>query len=451
MEWSRGARCAAAFGGVVAAAVLSTTAWQPASAVPGPPAENPAAENPAAEAPASAGLSTALSDPVLAVQAAALPSGLKQAVRRDLGITPHEYLARARAAQAVADEAARLRRQDPDSFGAAWLTPAGTPTIAVTDAQAAQTVRKAGFTPAEVAAARKDTAPSVASPHTAAPRPMRFTSTMAGDEFLTGAGPAEQWTEYRSCSFGFTAFDAAGDPFALTAGHCDPSPRATGGPGAAGVHLRDGQSWRDGTRVGHFAESTVGQAPGYLDYAMVTLDPGAPTGLGTPQVRGEDGAAVTITGMAEPVAGADVCKFGEKSGFTCGTITAPEATVVVEDDQGDEVGRVSGFTTTVCTLTGDSGGPMLTGTRALGIVSASGFDPTQGCPAGLTSEDGPQSLGVPVGTILADADMDLTLRTVSDPGAPIPGGGDEGDGDDGDGDGGAPGMPAGSLGSLSGS
>src|SRR5699024_2430115 len=224
VERSRGARCAAAFGGVVAAAALSVTAWQPASAVPGP-----AAENPAAKAPAASGPSTALSDPVLAVRAAALPSGLTQAVRRDLGITPHQYLVRARAAQSVAHEADRLRRQDPDSFGAAWLTPDGTPTIAVTDAQAAQTVREAGFTPAEVPATRKDTAPSVASPHAASPKPMRFMATMAGDEFLTGAGPAEQWTEYRSCSFGFTAFDAAGGPFALTAGHCDPSPQATGG------------------------------------------------------------------------------------------------------------------------------------------------------------------------------------------------------------------------------
>ncbi|WP_182358769.1 hypothetical protein [Tomitella gaofuii] len=110
-------------GGAVAAATLSVTVWQPASAAP------------------QTDMTWSGTD---AAQATTLSAGPKEAVRRDLGISPREYVERAHDARAVSAEAQRLREDDPGAFGAAWLRQDGTPTIAVTAAAAAQEVHGGG-------------------------------------------------------------------------------------------------------------------------------------------------------------------------------------------------------------------------------------------------------------------------------------------------------------------
>ncbi|QDQ96170.1 S1 family peptidase [Tomitella fengzijianii] len=417
MERTRGARSAVVLGGVVAAAALSVTAWQPASAAPQ--------------------ADTAQAD---TAQAAELPPGLKDAVRRDLGISPQEYLERAHSARAVAGESQRLRNRDPQAFGAAWLAQDGTPIIAVTTATAAQEVRDAGFTPALVPATAKDSAP-----RTAAPRVLQLkASPIGGDEYITGAGPIAQWPGYTSCSLGFTAVDSAGEPYAISAGHCDPEPAAAGIAGASGVYLHDAPGFRDSTRIGRFDASTLSVGPEYLDYSVIAIDSGAPGSLAEPQVHGSGADRLAITGVASPaVVGTPVCKSGASSAYTCGEVLAADETVPVEDADGVVVGRVRGFITSVCTLSGDSGGPMFSGTAALGIVSASDFEDPQGCGIAPSGDDGPMTIGVPVRKILdavnAGPGEDLALRTASNPGPPIPAG---------DGGGGVPGVPAGSLASV---
>ena len=68
---------------------------------------------------------------------------------------------------------------------------------------------------------------------------------------------------------------------------------------------------------------------------------------------------------------------------------------------------VHGFASTACTLSGDSGGAIVTGTLALGINSGSNSAAATSCPEAnisLAPGGGTASLGIAVRDILADID-----------------------------------------------
>lgn len=111
---------------------------------------------------------------------------------------------------------------------------------------------------------------------------------------------------------------------------------------AAGVYQPKIGDLRNSVRVGSFSESGIGTAAGGLDYSVITLTPDATTGLGQPLVRGFGGSPLTITSTAVPVAGAPVCKSGQTSGYTCGTVEAVAAKVTLAGD-GGAVWSVNGF------------------------------------------------------------------------------------------------------------
>ncbi|MDH6677273.1 hypothetical protein M2284_001471 [Rhodococcus sp. LBL1] len=111
------------------------------------------------------------------------------------------------------------------------------------------------------------------------------------------------------------------------------------------------------------------------------------------------GKALTITGTAVPVVGAPVCKFGQTSGYTCGTVQDAAYSTDLYGN-GGESWRVHGFTHNACTLAGDSGGAIITGTRALGITSGSTVANAAGC-AQAAAAGGVLSFGIPVRDILA--------------------------------------------------
>ncbi|MFF1279155.1 trypsin-like serine protease [Streptomyces marokkonensis] len=173
------------------------------------------------------------------------------------------------------------------------------------------------------------------------------------------------------CSVGFsvTKGDRAG--FA-TAGHCGSQGATTTG--------------YDRTAQGTFQASTF---PG-KDMAWVAAnDQWTPT----PDVKAQGGQEVQVTGSAQALVGASVCRSGSTTGWHCGTIQQHDSSVRYAE------GTVDGLTrTTVCAEPGDSGGPYVTGAQAQGVTSGGSGD----CASGGTT------FYQPVNPILSDFGLTLT-------------------------------------------
>ena len=107
---------------------------------------------------------------------------------------------------------------------------------------------------------------------------------------------------------------------------------------------------------------------------------------------------LTVTGTAVPVVGAPVCKSGQSSYFTCGIVSADRIETQLVYPDGDST-TIRGFATTVCTLSGDSGGAIVTGTLALGVISGSNSAGAPDCVEAnlvLAPNGGTSSLGIPI-------------------------------------------------------
>ncbi|WP_170312889.1 S1 family peptidase [Prescottella subtropica] len=399
-----------------------------------------------------------------------LPADLVEAITRDLKISPQEYLDRAARAQELDAYAADFRASHPDEFAGAWMGQDGHPVVAVTTTAAAQTAARDGYrtrlTPVSLAGLENsladfnrwvtslpqqiasqigsatidllnnrlvvDIANSPAGrainlPTWLADVQVQLSSfgqvpvdrtTMGGDTYVTAPGAigTTDPADIGICSFGFNAVDRSGTPVNISAGHCDPAPGTK-----AGVYLPNREDVGASTRVGTFARSQVGGGE-FLDYSLIRLDDaGVRAGLDRPTVRGAGGSTLTVTGTAVPVVGAPICKSGQTSAFTCGVVSADrvEASLMMLDGTAR---TVRGFAGTACTLAGDSGGAIVTGTLALGITSGSNSSDAPNCTEAnlvLAIDGGTSNLGIPIQNITAAADASsgggfgagLSLRT----------------------------------------
>lgn len=360
--------------------------------------------------------------------AAVLPADLVAALERDLGMAPREYLQRAATAQQVGGFVAERRRSDPSGYAGAWLAADGTPTVAVTRTELATDVTDAGFR-AQVtpfgASFRDDGQVRPMPPNVrfeAASAVVSGVGPIGGDGYITTSVPIGQAPSYLVCSFGFTASDAAGRPLALSAGHCDPSPDATGTDAAAQVYEPEPSDLRASRRVGSFDVSGIGDTGGGLDYAVIALTEEAGAGaLGQPSVRGASGSVLALTGTGVPVAGAPVCKSGQTSGYTCGTVLSADYSTNMSGS-GAEMWAVRGFTHSACTLGGDSGGAIVSGSVALGITSGSSTASAPSCD--VVPGDEAMGLGMRIGDVLSRLNGPasscatgprIAVRTVTDP------------------------------------
>lgn len=403
--------------------------------------------------------------PGVSDQAAHLPIELIDALQRDLKLTPEEYLERSELAQRLAEFAAMAGAEFPDSFGGSWLDAAGIPVVGVAGphGDAFRTVvAEAGFTPRDVErsaqrldadrtaltdwiatlppeianlvhgvtvditsntvvlraddaadplldllppilreAARVVLGPALASlqPAPSGPQAAFFATSelLGGDAYdARGGGMGLR------CSLGFNAIDPAGAPVNISAGHCDPSPASAGSPQASRANAMVGNL--TGPTVGTF-EKTVLEG---MDYSIIRPTADAARLLANNRVRVPDAEPLSITGTADPVVGAPACKAGNTTGFNCGVVTDVGRTIEV----GNRV-ITNGFTTNMCALRGDSGGPIVTGTRALGIASASNVAFVGTCDADAVAQAtaaGPVLSATPITAILG-ANPGLRIRT----------------------------------------
>lgn len=410
--------------------------------------------------------SPAVAESGVSDQAAHLPIELIDALQRDLQLGPDQYLERSALAQKLAEFAEMARIQFPDAFAGAWIDQSGTPVIGLagTGRDAARAaVEQAGFTskdversqsqldstrtalsdwigtlPPEIAqfvrgvtvdianndvvvraddtagdlldvlppalreAARVVLGPAIGSLQPAAPGPMTaqysVDSFLGGDAYIANGGGMGL-----KCSLGFNAIDSNGSPVNISAGHCDPNRTFAGGEHASQVYSAVGDV--AGPMIGTFEKTNLDGA----DYSLIRPNAGIAQRFQSGAVRVPDAAPIGITGTANPVVGAPVCKAGQTSGYNCGVVTAVHQTVQVGQRTLND-----GFATNLCALQGDSGGPVITGTLALGISSASNVGDRGTCEiANLTAAvtgDTPELFATPINAIL-NQNPGLQIRT----------------------------------------
>lgn len=154
-----------------------------------------------------------------------------------------------------------------------------------------------------------------------------------------------------ACSVGFPVTQGG----FVTAGHC----------GDAGeITYFEPSQWTLGPKIGSFAASSF-PAPGQTgnDYAWVRVDAGHTL---VPAVDGYGKGDVTVRGSTEAAVGAAICRSGRTSGWRCGTIEAKNQTVSYST--GETILNLT--RTTACSEGGDSGGSFITGPgQAQGVLS----------------------------------------------------------------------------------
>ncbi|OKI63605.1 S1 family peptidase [Streptomyces sp. MJM1172] len=211
-----------------------------------------------------------------------------------------------------------------DVGGTAWHTDPATGTLVVsadstvTEASLAKIRREAG---ADAAALRIERIPG------------KLTKLVSGGDALY----ATSWR----CSLGFNVRSGS-TYYALTAGHC------TDGAGTW---------WSDSARTA-VVGSTVGSSFPTNDYGLIKYASNTPVPPGT--VGSQD-----ITSAVDPTLNMSVSRRGSTTGIHSGTVTGLNATV--NYGGGDIVYGM--IRTNVCAEPGDSGGPLYSGARAVGLTS----------------------------------------------------------------------------------
>lgn len=186
------------------------------------------------------------------------------------------------------------------------------------------------------------------------------------------------------CSVGF-AVTQSGDPGFATAGHC------SDGESGWTTYVSGGKR-QPATRIGSFAAASF---PGD-DRAWVRLDSGQSV---QPIVDGYSQSDVAVQGSAVAPVGSTVCRSGRTTGWHCGEVLAYNATVNYSGDVVQGLTHVK-----VCAEGGDSGGSFIDGGgQAQGVLSGGNYS-CKGNQAKLAN-----SYFQPIGEILQA--YNLTLLT----------------------------------------
>ncbi|GAB2514118.1 S1 family peptidase [Nocardia heshunensis] len=252
-------------------------------------------------------------------------------------------------------------------------------------------------------------------------------------------------TRFGKCSLGFNATDADGHDVAITAGHCDPNNLVDPAAKTTEPHkIYDYSSDGLGDELGYFASSVFGphdysilrinddQAARFRNNRVVggPADHAAPSPAATPGggssnstdrlASGSSGGlpafqtaltataaaeTIAVDGVAVPVTGMPACKSGSITGYTCGAVDMVDRTF---NEGGlpdtDRTVTVEGFfTVTTCSVQGDSGGSVLSGTKALGMISGGTSKNHQCTPSDILTSQ-------PIDTVLKE-NPGLSLRT----------------------------------------
>lgn len=228
-------------------------------------------------------------------------------------------------AQALDAAKSRIDRLSAPSGVGGWHVDPAANAVVVTVVRGRQSDNDVQRFLAQARAAGPVTAETVAT----APRTYAA-GTVGGDPYYTGNV---------RCSIGFSVHGGF-----VTAGHC----------GQAGAGVR---GW-DGSYIGNFQGSSFPDN----DYAWVNVGSGwwtVPVVLGWGTVSDQ-----LVRGSAEAPVGASVCRSGSTTHWHCGTVLAKNETVNYSQGAVHQMTKTS-----VCAEGGDSGGSFISGDQAQGVTS----------------------------------------------------------------------------------
>ncbi|WP_053691531.1 S1 family peptidase [Streptomyces sp. WM6372] len=223
--------------------------------------------------------------------------------------------------------------QRADVAGTAWYTDPASGTLVVT---ADSTVSAA-----DISKIRTEAGADAAA--------LRIERTPGKLRKLISGGDAIYTSGWR-CSLGFNV-RSGNTYYVLTAGHC------TDGAG----------TWWTNSSHTTTVGSTVGSSFPTNDYGLIKYASSSPVPPGT--VGSQD-----ITSAANATVGMSVTRRGSTTGTHGGSVTGLNATV--NYGGGDIVYGM--IRTNVCAEPGDSGGPLYSGSRAIGLTSGGSGDCTSG-------------------------------------------------------------------------
>lgn len=165
-------------------------------------------------------------------------------------------------------------------------------------------------------------------------------------------GDSLELTNGMECATGFNARTSSGRSIVLTAGHC-----LQGNPDAYTVAAY---------HTDYVGSTYGGRYPG-SDFGAILVD----TSRWSPQpaVDMRNGMARAVIGTAAPVVGSQVCQSSGSTGWTCGVVQAYNQTV--NYGNGNIVAGLVRFNG--CVQPGDSGGAVMHGNDAVGLVSGGQF------------------------------------------------------------------------------
>lgn len=408
------------------------------------------------------------------VDQAALPPGLAEAVKKDLGLSVEEFNAQGALAAKAAEVQAEVAKADPAAAVSVAGDTINVKTSAANIARAAAGAAKVDVSEVQPApmAAKVDPAgidalfaaytakfgagnlqsimvnaageyvirtgdvarggpAAIAQRFTEAPHATadNFAASYTNVVIQAADGPVDAYADVTNgqgyvgiagnmmsaCSIGWNGFDASGKAAILSAGHCtgdgaavvtgltDPTKEpAVGGPGYVPTML-----------LGEFGASQFGGPGNSPALAPPGWDgnPNTAINIGTdvsvidkivPDVNqlaqvtdwttpaDPKASGPQVTGVSSVVAGTPICKSGRTTGWTCGTVTGVGAFLVAginypadenvcdpEENGGvtppacDDIRAVRGFaSTSLDGAPGDSGGSIIAGNSAVGMVSA---------------------------------------------------------------------------------
>ena len=290
------------------------------------------------------------------LEAAGVPASLADAVDRDLGIPLTRFLSEGAAAVAAVATVDSLRAAGVTVFGSR-IDGAALTVFVRSNADAAQ-VRSTGALAVKGQPSKLDLS--------------GVTFTRTAD--LSG-GSGYIWPKpggggsYSQCSVGFNGFASnTGANRFVTAGHCVIDAAAVNIN--ALVQSAPGNSGSLGEKLGTFVSGSAIYGSGY-DGALVAVTEAAARPMETVQTWGggagapQSSAPITVVGNAAGIVGANLCKSGSRTGWTCGKISAVDTTVT----EGGTGRTINSIIASTCVLPGDSGGSAAMGQWAVGIAS----------------------------------------------------------------------------------
>lgn len=345
----------------------------PAALVATPAVASPGATPPAADPAVPRMVAVQAAD--FGDEAAELPPGLTQAIQRDVGISGAEYLANADAgdqAREVVDALVEIVDVRGSEMQGTELV------VYVTDTADAAIVEQTGAT----AVIGEQPAPDVSD--------VVFTPA-----FDLRGGENHNEGSIR-CTTGFVGTNLALATQILTAGHC----LGNGANARQQVRQQSAPFDFDTNPIVQSGTTTLGMpvADSYqnslgYDHGLIGLsNPSNWTPLPQITTWNYGGGSntqnpLTIRDARAPLVGETACKSGATTGWTCGRITAVNLYTCIggeADDPDTPVNEsrqctagtlgdyaLNGVHATICMRGGDSGGPVVIGTTAIGINSAS--------------------------------------------------------------------------------